>query len=926
MRLRALSAAAALGFAALALLVGVGSAEAATLPTGFEERSVASGLTLPTAITWAPDGRMFVAEKAGIVHVVNADGTIQQLLDISAHVQGYGDRGLLGIAADSDFATNHWLYLLYVYEPTPEPSGPARTSRLTRVTVGDDNTASAETVILGSVSTPCPAPSNTVDCIPSDRDVHAIGTVRSAPDGTLWVGSGDASDWSKVDPTALRTYDEESFSGKIIHVDRNGMGLPGHAFCPEDDDLTHVCTKLYAKGLRNPFRFTLREGTGPVVGDVGWELREEIDLMSAPGRNYGWPCYEAAVRTSGYRDLPECPAEYAREGSAAAAVPPAYDYLHDESTNWQGAVVAGPTYTGGPYPGDYTGDIFFGDYTGGFIKRLKLDAHGQVTDVVQFADGAVPVDIELGPGNEIYYVDLGWGTPGTGSVKRVVYTPENGTPVPSSTASVTEGPSPLTVHLSGAGSTDPDHDALTYEWDFADGTPHSTERDPVHVYTDTGEFDARLTVTDDAGASASATVRISVDNSAPTVTIDSPGDGSEFLVGEEIELWATALDAEDGPLVGASLQWHVSLIHKTHVHDLTGLTGAHTSFTTAVDHDADSHYRVTLTATDSAGRSVIRTTEIYPRAVNLVLASSPPGAPLSYGGTTAQAPRTKRSAVGFVSSIAAAQSFISNGTTYAFVGWSDDGARAHDITIPSHDATLTALYEPGIQGEAMLPVPDDGVAIRSIADAGASGGLAIGFRDSPSQAAVEYAHASAVDQLTLRMRGDDCEGRPVALVSIDDRPARPIEVASATFTDFTLALDLATEGAAGTHMLEVAFDNGFANSLCRRIIDLDKVSFRAVVPLPAVTPATPVPQAVVPGSGGGDPQPSKACVSARAQHNRLRRMVVRARREARRAKARVGAADGPAARLRRVQRVKQRRLRRLEAQLRAAARTVRARC
>ena len=226
----------------------------------------------------------------------------------------------------------------------------------------------------------------------------------------------------------------------------------------------------------------------------------------------------------------------------------------------------------------------------------------------------------------------------------------------------------------------------------------------------------------------------------------------------------------------------------------------------------------------------------------------------------------------------------------------------------------------------MLPMPDDGVAIRNIADAGASGGLAIGFRDSPSQATVEYAHASAVDQLTLRMRGDDCEGRPVALVSIDDGAARPIEVTSATFADFTLALDLATEGAAGTHMLEVAFDNGFANGLCRRIIDLDKVSFRAVAPPPAVAPGVPVPQAVVPGSGGGDPQPSTACVSARAKHKRLRRIVLRARREARRAKARVGATDDPTAQLRRAQRVKQRRLRRFEAQLRAAARTVRARC
>src|SRR5947199_412268 len=83
-------------------------------------------------------------------------------------------------------------------------------------TVADNNTASAETVVLGSMGTPpCPAPSNTVDCIPADNDSHSIGTVRSAPDGTLWLGSGDGADWSRVDPVALRTYDEQSFAGKI---------------------------------------------------------------------------------------------------------------------------------------------------------------------------------------------------------------------------------------------------------------------------------------------------------------------------------------------------------------------------------------------------------------------------------------------------------------------------------------------------------------------------------------------------------------------------------------------------------------------------------------------------------------------------------------------------------------------------------------
>ena len=94
-----------------------------------------------------------------------------------------------------------------------------------------------------------PEPFQRPDCIPSEGPSHSIGTVRSAPDGTLWVGSGDASDFGTVDPTALRTYDEQSMSGKPLHVDRDGRGLPGHPFCPSDTDLDHVCTKLHSKGF-----------------------------------------------------------------------------------------------------------------------------------------------------------------------------------------------------------------------------------------------------------------------------------------------------------------------------------------------------------------------------------------------------------------------------------------------------------------------------------------------------------------------------------------------------------------------------------------------------------------------------------------------------------------------------------------------------
>ena len=101
------------------------------------------------------------------MRVVTAAGTLLStpLLDISGHVHPSGDRGLLGIAVDSSFASNRYLYLLYTYgSSSSHPTGP-KTSRLTRVTVNSNNTASTETVLVGSVGTPpCPAPSNTNDC------------------------------------------------------------------------------------------------------------------------------------------------------------------------------------------------------------------------------------------------------------------------------------------------------------------------------------------------------------------------------------------------------------------------------------------------------------------------------------------------------------------------------------------------------------------------------------------------------------------------------------------------------------------------------------------------------------------------------------------------------------------------------------------
>src|SRR4051794_2049433 len=223
---------------------------ATSLPPGFQEVTLADSFGAPghgdpVAVTWAPDGRMFIADRNGVVFAHNPGdppATNTPVLNISDHVNNAvnGDRGLLGIATDRDFASNGYVYLLYTYDENNSDSRSPKVSTLTRVTVHPDNSVDGgvnsptETTILGKVHSPhhgrngaCGRPSNTVDCIPSDSPDHSIGTVRSAPDGTLFVGTGDGNNPDKLDPLTFNDANPRTYRGKIMHIDRNGNGLPG---------------------------------------------------------------------------------------------------------------------------------------------------------------------------------------------------------------------------------------------------------------------------------------------------------------------------------------------------------------------------------------------------------------------------------------------------------------------------------------------------------------------------------------------------------------------------------------------------------------------------------------------------------------------------------------------------------------------------
>ena len=674
-------------------LLFAGTARSVTYPPDFEEQTVIGGLTMPTAVAYTPDGRTLIAEKSGQLKLAAPGAsTATTILDMGNQVNAYWDRGFLGLAVDASFQANHFIYLLYTYElnpGSPDGSGPM-VSRLTRAVLNPDSTVGPQTVLLGSyVSGPCGTPSNTLDCIPSDGASHSIGSVRAAPDGSLYVGSGDASSFGAVDPMAFRSYDEASMAGKIMHVDRNGNGLASHPFCPSETDLTKVCTKVYAKGLRNPFRFVLRPGNaGLTVGDVGWNTREEVDLVPTGGKSYGWPCYEGTIRTPGYQDRSECPPEYAKEGTANAHVAPVYDWAHSVSN----AAIGGPTYTSDQFPSSYRDSIFVGDYAGRFLKRLELNGSDQVTAVHDFAGDWSGVDIEMTPGGDLVYVSF--GTPGMsdGALKRIVYTPGNRTPSARASAFPTSGTPPLAVAFDASASSDPDGDVLTYSWDFGDGTSGSGVT-PSHTYASSGSYTARVTVDDGRGRSDSATVPIDVGSSRPVVKIEAPVDGSTYRDGEPVTIRGSATDIQDGDaprlrvLVGHHAQAHrpqpcdqpapgrdgddvrdgrrprLRLLLRDHAHgDRFRRQHRHGQ----VDHPARGRQ---LRHHELAGRSG----RLLRRALRHDPVHDDRHARFQDDRDCSGPLQPERAHIQFSS-------------------WSDGGARVHDITIPAAASTLTANY------------------------------------------------------------------------------------------------------------------------------------------------------------------------------------------------------------------------------------------
>jgi PKD repeat protein len=179
-------------------------------------------------------------------------------------------------------------------------------------------------------------------------------------------------------------------------------------------------------------------------------------------------------------------------------------------------------------------------------------------------------------------------------------------PIAVLSATPTNGQAPLTVEFSSEGSRDPDPgDSIRFEWDFdGNGTVDSVDPNPLFTYTTPGQYTARLTVYDSSGKSAGANTTITVGNTAPTVTIDTPVEGGLFAFGETIPFSVTVTDPEDGAIDCNRVEVTFVLAHDEHGHaedTVSGCSGVLATIADDVSHGGNVWGVISASYTDLGG-------------------------------------------------------------------------------------------------------------------------------------------------------------------------------------------------------------------------------------------------------------------------------------------------------------------------------------
>ena len=668
----------------------------AQVGVNLEDQVYAGPVRGATGIVFDRNGNLYTHDVYGAVYrVKRGESTPTLWLDIREEVGNYGDHGLLGMALDRDFLENGRFYLyynvdMYWYKNVGKPGYDKNRSlenypsfgRLTRYTAHVHADFSVDLnsrkVLIGE----------THDTgVPVLTLSHLGGGLTTGTDGTILIGTGDGSSFEQVDTGCNSTtwvdlamqegiikyipnpgtttpescskpgyYDKSrvtenigayraqalfSLSGKILRIDpETGDGLPSNPFYNASLGPRAAQNRVYALGLRQAFRISVRPGSGSTnpqegkpgviyIGDVGFSNWEELNVVTQPGQNFGWPYYEGILKgREGYWKTkafeptsPVKPRVQWRDNKYTEIVQGETVTNLNKTVLEGGCVIGGAWHEGGGnYPVELQNTYYFADYNAGWIAGMRFghDNEPEVNSlfkttkkIVTDAGGQRLTHVAFNPyDRNMYYITFGEA----GVIRRFVVSTDQ-PPVAAITQDNFFGNSPLAITFSAKESYDPEGKPLKYEWNVSDGTK-STAMNYTRTFTSATpkSYTISLKVTDEQNKTNSTQTVVSVNNTPPTIQSTSVDNLNQITISSPytIHLNATATDAESpGQL---SYRWTIYLYHNDHRHVVTTVanqTGSVTVSEGSCDGTASYWYGVVLDVTDANGLSTTYTKFLY---------------------------------------------------------------------------------------------------------------------------------------------------------------------------------------------------------------------------------------------------------------------------------------------------------------------------
>jgi len=712
------------------------------LPDGFSDQAAVSGLLAPRDFAFVPDGRIFILERGNEASQdfnfasvrVFKEGVLLPTRALSLNTCGDSERGALGITIDPSFATNGYIYIYYTRQSSGGSScgyntyannQPGPRNRVSRFTMtGDVIDPNTEVVYIDNIAT--------------DIGYHNAGKVLFGPDGYLYISVGDGG-------LAALSQDISALNGKILRIKPDGSDPRGYVTTgnPYDSALnartcgtttpdsgSGACREVYAYGLRNPFRFTVipdmtfgsvlyppvQGQTWLAVGDVGGGAWEEVDFIAPPvgneAGNYGHSLREGFC-SAGVICNP------ATETQPDGFITPMYAYQHKALyDNNDSAIIGAAFYTGADYPVTYKNNFFFVDFTRSFIRRLVFNPTTGKWDAAASDFAPEPtinpnrgiIGIQSGPGGypwgtDLYYINYISENERLSEIRRIRYEAGAVPPVAFLSASTVNPPLSTNFTLSAAGSYDPDNNTpLVYLWDFGDGTTRQTST-PTTTYSYAAAVNRTVTlkVRDKQGnESELETLTLYPGNVPATAQIQvtnlTDNSRTSYHAGDT---WTFAvINANDPDGYGTSVptdkyEWNVPFHHRDHSHPfLSNLSGTSGQFDLPITGETDPvvWYRVILNLTDQRGQVTTVQRDILPATTTVTLTSNVVGIPLSFEAHSVNTPFTATRVVGMHLPIGASDEYVLSSGTFAFGSWSNGGAQAQTLIVPSSPLVLTANY------------------------------------------------------------------------------------------------------------------------------------------------------------------------------------------------------------------------------------------